>query len=70
MRWTKVETSWRQLKDKIASGGFRLSAGDRQRSDGSGSEVSTAGHSGELQLAAFRPDERGRRSEFSLHIGC
>jgi hypothetical protein len=69
MRWTQVETNWRKLKN-IVFDGFRLSGGDSQQSDRRGPEISTVGHSAELQLAAFRPDDRGRRSEFSLHIGC
>jgi hypothetical protein len=70
MTWNQVETNWWQLKNKFVFGGFRLSGGDSQRSDRSGLELSTVGQSAELQPAAFRPDDRGRRSEFSLHIGC
>jgi hypothetical protein len=69
MRWTQVETNWRKLKN-IVFDGFRLSGGDSQQSDRRRPEISAVGHSAELQLAAFRPDDRGRRSEFSLHIGC
>jgi hypothetical protein len=70
MRWNQVETNWRQLKKKIDFGKFRLSVGDGPQSDRSGPENFSIGHSAELRLAAFRPDDRGRRSEFSLHIGC
>ena len=35
-----------------------------------GAEMSSDGQSGDVQTTAFRPDDRGRRSEFSLHIGC
>jgi hypothetical protein len=70
MRWNQLETNWRQLKNRIVNGGFSASGRDSPRSDRSGQEISTVGHSAESQLAAFRPDERGKRSEFSLHIGC
>jgi hypothetical protein len=70
MTWNQVETNWWQLKNKFVFGGFRLSGGNSQRSDRSGLELSMVGQSAELQPAAFRPDDRGRRSEFSLHIGC
>ncbi len=69
MRWSQLVTNWRRLKDRIVFGGFNLSGGDNQRSDQRGSGISTVGHSAELQLASFRPDDQGRRSEFSLHIG-
>jgi hypothetical protein len=69
MRWNQVETNWRQLKN-IVLGELGSTGGGSPRSDRSGSEISTVGHGAESQLAAFRPDDRGRRSEFSLHIGC
>jgi hypothetical protein len=70
MKWTRIAMNWRQLKDKIVFWGFRLSDGDSQRFDLIGAEISRVGQSDESQTTAFHPDDRGRRSEFSLHIGC
>jgi hypothetical protein len=70
MRSNQGETNWWRLMNRIVFGGFHLSGGDDQRSDRTGPEISTDGHSAELQLAAFRPDDGARRSEYSLHIGC
>jgi hypothetical protein len=70
MKWTRIEMNWRRLKDKIVFRGFRLSDGDSQRFDLIGAEISRVGQSDGSQPATFRPDDRGRRSEFSLHIGC
>ena len=70
MKWRRIEINWRLLKDKIVFRGFRLSDGDSQLFELIGAEISRVGQSGQSQPAAFHPDDRGRRSEFSLHIGC
>jgi len=70
MKWRRSEINWRLLKDKIVFRGFRLSDGDSQLFELIGAEISRVGQSDESHSAAFRPDDRGRRSEFSLHIGC
>ncbi len=70
MKWTRIEMNWTRLKDKIIFRGFRLSHGDSHRSDLIGAKISGGGQGDQSQPAAFRPDDRGRRSEFSLHIGC
>ena len=70
MRWNQVETKWRLLANRIVFGVLHLPGGDEERSDRSGPEISSVGHGAELQLAAFRPDDGARRSEYSLHIGC
>jgi hypothetical protein len=64
MKWRRIEASWVELKDKFALWPFRLSKDDR------GAEMSRVSQSDDSQPAAFHPDDRGRRSEFSLHIGC
>ncbi len=40
-----------------------------KRLDLVGTEISSAGQSN-AQPTAFHPDDRGKRAEFSLHIGC
>jgi uncharacterized protein YbdZ (MbtH family) len=70
MKWNRIESGWKQLKDKFAIWPFR-SSDDVSGSFGLiGGETSRFGHSDESQTAAFHPDDRGKRSEFSLHIGC
>ena len=70
MLWTLIEASWKQLKDKFAFWPFRLSDDDSEGFGLIGAEISRVSQSDESQPAAFHPDDRGRRSEFSLHIGC
>ncbi len=70
MKWSQIEASWMQLKDKFAFWPFRLSDDDSESFGLIGVEISRVSQSDEPQPAAFHPDDRGRRSEFSLHIGC
>ncbi len=70
MKWGRIEINWRLLKHKIVFRGFRLSDGDSQLFERIGAGISRVGQSDQSQPAAFHPDDRGRRSEFSLHIGC
>ena len=70
MKWDRIAASWRRLKDKLDLSPFRSSDDDRERSDLIGAGLSRVGQSDALQPAAFHPDDRGKRSEFSLHIGC
>jgi hypothetical protein len=69
MNWNGIEASWKQLKDVFASRQFRLSDHDSQIFNLIGAELSGISHS-EPQTTVFRPDDREKRSEFSLHIGC
>ena len=69
MKWSQIEASWKQLKDKFAFWPFRLSGDDSESFHLIGPEISRVGQSDELPPAAFHPDDRGRGSEFSLHIG-
>jgi hypothetical protein len=69
MNWDRIQVSWKQLKEKFVlqwvgvaddnSKGLQLTGAEMSRDDRSAT-----------QPAAFRPDDRGKRSEFSLHIGC
>jgi len=70
MNWHRIEASWKNLKDKFAFRPFRSPDDDRESSGLTGAEISRVGQSDELQPAPFHPDDRGRGSEFSLHIGC
>jgi hypothetical protein len=70
MKWSRIEASWMQLKDKFAFWSFRLSHDDSESFGLIGAEISRVSQSDESHPTAFHPDERGRRSEFSLHIGC
>jgi len=67
--WDRTVRSWRQLKDEIVFQCCRLADGKGTQIDLIGAETSSAGQSGDVQTTAFCPDDRGRRSEFSLHIG-
>ncbi len=69
MKWNRIEMNWRRLKHKIVFPGLR-SSGASQRCDPIGGKISGVGQGDPSQPAAFHPDEQGRRSEFSLHIGC
>jgi uncharacterized protein YjbJ (UPF0337 family) len=70
MNWDQIEVSWRQLKDKIVFRWGRPTDDKGKRVDLIGAEMSRDGQSREAQTRAFRPDDRGKRSEFSQHIGC
>ena len=71
MRWSQIEMSWSQLKDKLAIWPFRSSEDDGDEREGpNDAQSSQVGESEDPQPEAFLPDDRGRRSEFSLHIGC
>ena len=70
MKWNGIEASWKQLKDVFASRPFRLSDHDSQIFHLIGGELSGTSHGDESPTTVFRPDDRDRRSEYSLHIGC
>ena len=70
MKWNRIEASWKQLKDTFAFRSFGLSDDVSQRLDFIGGEISSVGEGDESHPAAFRPDDREMRNEFSLHIGC
>jgi hypothetical protein len=70
MNWHRVEASWKQLKEKSVFHWERLRLDDRNRVSLLGSDASREGQSTGNQTTVLRPDDRVRRSEFSLHIGC
>jgi hypothetical protein len=69
MNWDQIQVSWKQLKDKFVFRWFRVTD-----DSGKGLELIGAEKSSEVQRnaqpTAFYPDDREKRSEFSLHIGC
>ncbi len=68
MNWDQIQVSWKQLKQKFVFQWFRTT-GDGNRVELIGAEMSRDSQSDE-QPTAFHPDDRNKRSEFSLHIGC
>ena len=69
MRWDQIEMSWKQLKETVFHW-FRAIDDNGVRFDLIGAEISRDGQSSDAQPTAFYPDDRAKRSEFSLHIGC
>jgi hypothetical protein len=69
MKWDQIQVSWNQLKDKYVRQ-WSKATGDSGKDLGLiGAEKSSGGQSG-ARPTAFRADDRGKRAEFSLHIGC
>ena len=69
MNWDQIQVSWKQLKEKFVLQWFRVTDDNGKGLELIGAEMSRYGQS-DTQPTAFRPDDRGKRSEFSLHIGC
>jgi len=69
MNWDRIQVSWKQLKEKFMLQWVRATDDNGKSLELSGAEMSSDDRS-DTQSAAFHPDDRGRRSEFSLHIGC
>ena len=69
MNWDQLQVSWKQLKGKLVFQRLRT-----MDDNGKGLQLSTAKMSrhgqSDVQPTAFCPDDRAKRSEFSLHIGC
>ena len=64
MNWAQFAKMWKQLEEKIASRGVRISD-DRKIA----TTLKSAQRSDD-QARPFRPDNREKRHEFSQHIGC
>ena len=69
MKWDQIQVSWKQLKEKFVLQWFRVTDDYGKSLELIGAEMSWDDRS-DAQPAAFHPDDRGKRSEFSLHIGC
>lgn len=69
MKWYQIQVSWNQLKDKYVRQRFKANSGSGKDLGLIGAEKSSGGQSG-ARSTAFHADDRGKRAEFSLHIGC
>jgi hypothetical protein len=69
MNWDQIQVSWKQLKGKFVFQRFRAMDDNGKGLDLINTKTSRGGQS-DAQPTAFRPDDRTKRSEFSLHIGC
>ena len=69
MDWDQIQASWNQLKEKFVLQRFRMTDDNGKGLQLIGAEMSRDNRS-VTQPAAFHPDYREKRSEFSLHIGC
>ena len=69
MNWDQILVSWKQLNWKFALQRFRAIDDNCEALDPSSAKMSRGGHT-DPQPDEFRPDDRAKRSEFSLHIGC
>ena len=70
MRWDRIVGSWKRLKDEIVFQWCRLADDKGTSFDLIGAEMSNDRQNSDGQTTTFRTDDRGKRSEFSLHIGC
>ena len=69
MNWDQIQVSWKQLKEKFALQWFRVTDDKGNGLELIGAEMPGTAY-GDGPRKAFRPDDREKRSEFSLHIGC
>jgi hypothetical protein len=69
VNWDQIQSSWKQLKDRFAFQRARVTYDTRNRLDPIDAKMAKDGHC-DMQPIEFRPNDRGKRSEFSLHIGC
>jgi hypothetical protein len=70
MNWNQIEASWKQIKDKVVFHRERLRPDDHNGVDLIGPAALRESQSIDRQTTPLRADDRVRRSEFSLHIGC
>jgi hypothetical protein len=68
--WDRIAGSWKRLKDEIVFQWCRLADDKGASFDLIAAEMSSDRQSSDVQGSVFRPDGCGKRSEFSLHIGC
>ncbi len=69
MKWDQIQVSWKQIKDKFVLQWFRVNDDNGKSLELTGAKMSWDDQS-DAQPTTFHPDDRGKRSEFSLHIGC
>ena len=69
MKWDQIQVSWKQLKEKFDLQWLRVTDDNGKSLELIGAEMSWDDQR-DAQPTAFHPNDRGKRSEFSLHIGC
>ena len=69
MNWDQVQVTWKRLIGKFVVELFRVSEDTRKGLEPTSATISTHDKI-DAQPPVFRPDDREKRSEFSLHIGC
>ncbi len=69
MKWDQIQVSWKQLREKFDLQWLRVTDDNGKSLELIGAEMSWDDQR-DAQPTAFHPDDHGRRSEFSLHIGC
>ena len=69
MKWDQIQLSWKQLKEKFDLQWLMVTDDNGKSLELIGTEMSWDDQR-DAQPPAFHPDDRGKRSEFSLHIGC
>jgi hypothetical protein len=70
MSWDRIAASWKRLKYEIVFHWCRLTDDKGTSFDLIAAEMSGDRQISDVQTSVFRPDDGGKRSEFSLHIGC
>jgi hypothetical protein len=69
MKWDRIQVSWKRLKEKFVLQWFGVINDNGKGLELIGVDMSWVGQS-DAEPTAFHPDDREKRSEFSLHIGC
>ena len=69
MSWYRIAGSWKQLRDGVFQWCWLVDDKDTSF-DLIGTEMSSDRQNSDVQTSVIRPEDHGRRSEFSLHIGC
>ncbi len=69
MNWDQVQVTWKQFKEELFFQRFGVTEDTRKGLEPSSAKMSRHDQS-DAQPTDFRPDDRARRSEFSLHISC
>lgn len=69
MNWDQIQTNWKQTKEAFVFRRFRKTDDNHRAPDPSSAKMA-GDRQNDVRPTAFRPDDRAKRSEFSLHIGC
>ena len=70
MSWVRIAGSWKRLKHEIVFQWCSMVDDKGTSFDLTGAEMSSDRQNSDAQTSVIRPDDHGKRSEFSLHIGC